>query len=196
MAGALTIVADFTPWTKALDHLDTALVVSGVRAMNKTGATAKVALSRDVAKDMGLNVGTVKDQITVRKATPDRLSCRVVAKGAQIPIYQFKASGNMPSRGRGLGVSYIKQGKRVRVRDAFIARVGTHGHIGVFRRLGQSERRSAGSWGLNLPIVELKGASIAHVFGKQVESSGDRWVPILAKNLEHEVSFELARLKA
>lgn len=169
-----------------------AVTLGCVRGINKTAASEKVAISREVAADMGIKVSVVKDAIAVRKATETSLAARVVAKGARIPRIEFAARGTEPSRGRGRGVSYRgESGGRITVPHAFITTVGGQ-HRGVFVRVGNT-RKSVGAWSKNLPIRELFGPSIAHVFGKKVPVGEARRSEVLVRNVQHEIEFALAK---
>lgn len=163
--------------------LTNGIKVAGVRAINRTADSEKTALSRAVAADMGLKVGTVKNSITVEKATVNQPEARVIARGKPIPLIEFSARGPEPSRGRGRGVSYRNPGSpRNRAEHAFITTLRS-GHRGVFER-NTSKR---------LPIRELMGPSVAHVFQKLVPVGEARRQEVLIKNLEHEIAYALQR---
>lgn len=184
---------DTSRWTKALTQLGQRAPVALARGLNKTGASERTAMARAVSKDMGITVGTAREAITVQKATRDNLAVRVVARGKRLPLIEFKASGPYPSRGRGRGVSAVIRGQRKRYPNAFIANVtragdaGQHGgHRGVFVRTGT--RR--------LPIKQLYGASIATSFAHQVPVGEARRQDVLLKLVQHEIEYELSRLRA
>lgn len=156
---------------------------AAARAINRTLTSERASIGSDVAKDMGLKLATVKDAMTIEKATTSTLSGRLIARGKRIPRIEFDARGPEPSRGRGRGVSYRGEGGRIRVPNAFIATVGSGGHRGVFVR--RTTKR--------LPIRELFGPSIAHVFEKLVPNGEARRNEVLVKNLQHEIEFALSR---
>lgn len=175
-------------WSRGLTKLRDKAPLAMARALNRSTITARTVMVRATASDIGLKQADVKAAITTRNATPDRLVAQVEAKGAQIPLIKFGANGQRPSRGRGRGVTYRGQNGRQRITDAFIARMAT-GHEGVFKRLGTSTRRSRLGWSKNLPIVELKGPSIAHVFGKHLAEGEEAGRAALTKNLAHELRY-------
>ena len=86
----------------------------------------------------------------------------------------------MPSRGRGRGVTAKVGPSRTRYPHAFLAQMRS-GHLGVFQRVGRTR----------LPIRELRGPSIAHVFGKYVAVGIARGEEQLKKNLQSEFRFAL-----
>lgn len=155
---------------------------AAARAINRTLTSERAAIGSDIAKNMGIRVGTVKDAMTIEKATTSAPVGRLLAKGKRIPRIEFNARGPEPSRGRGRGVSYRGEAGRIRVENAFIATMRT-GHRGVFVR--RTTKR--------LPIRELFGPSIAHVFEKLVPNGEARRNEVLVKNLQHEIEFALSR---
>lgn len=184
MAQALTVHLDTRAWQQALDQLGKRAPVAIARGLNRTGTSGRTAMARAVAGDMGIKVADARDAITVGKASRESLAVRITAKGRPLPLEKFKARGTIPSRGKGQGVSYVMRGERKRIANAFRAQVG-NGHTGVFRRKGRAR----------LPVRELFGPSIAHVFGNQTPVMEKRIGETLQQNVAHEIAFELSRLK-
>lgn len=194
MAEAITFRFDAGQAERALDQLGKRAPAVIARVLNRTATSVKAVMAREIAKDIGLPVGPIKDELKVRLAIPEDqdIRARISVSGAQIPLSKFHASGPLPSRGRGT-VSARIGGSRKRYEGAFLARMRS-GHIGVFRRKGASSRKSRGAWSPNLPIVELKGPSLPHVFAKYAPVGIARGQEQLVKNLEHEVGFALAQV--
>ena len=142
------------------------------RAINRSATSARVVMVREVATDMGLRQGDVKPAITTTNATPSRLHAEVVATGKRIPLIKFNARDKYPR-----GVVARLQGGRGTYPDAFV-RTMRSGHVGVFKR-----RQAA-----RLPIVELHGPSVVHVFEKKMPLGAARASEQLIKNLAHEMS--------
>jgi hypothetical protein len=150
-----------------------------VRALNRTLTTGKAFLAGLIAKDMGVKTATAKDAIREEKATAEKLRITLRASKKRLALAQFDAKGPEPTRGKGRGVSYRQgSGGRGRVSDAFLATMPT-GHRGVYRRSGKSR----------LPIFELYGPSIGHVFDKYREQAIDRMRETFDERLEHELQF-------
>jgi hypothetical protein len=193
MAEAITFRFDATQAERALDQLGTRAPAVIARVINRTATSVRAVMAREIAKDIGLPVGPIKDALKVQSAIPqaDDIRARISVSGAKIPLAKFHASGPLPSRGRGT-VSARIGGTRKRYEGAFLAQMRS-GHIGVFRRKGPSTRKSRGAWSPNLPIVELKGPSLPQVFAKYVPLGIARGQEQLVKNLEHEVGFALAQ---
>jgi hypothetical protein len=150
-----------------------------VRALNRTLTSGKAFLAGLIAKDMGVKTATVKDAIREEKATPEKLQITLRASKKRLTLAQFGAKGPDPSRGKGRGVSYrLGPGGRGRVSDAFVATMPT-GHRGIYRRAGKSR----------LPIFELYGPSIGHVFDKYREQTIDQMRETFDARLAHELQF-------
>lgn len=150
------------------------------RALNRAGTSARAAMVPLVAKDMGMKSGTVRERIVPVKADAGRLVFTLRASAKRIPLIEFDAKGPRPSYGRGRGVSARGASGRKTYPRAFLATVGS-GHEGVFER-----KTSA-----RLPIRELFGPSIAHVFLKHVEVGKARGQEALIKNLQSEINYAL-----
>jgi len=150
-----------------------------MRSLNRAIASAKTLMASLVAKDMGLKVSVAKDAITLREATPARLEARIGASLKRLPLIKFNAKGPIPSRGQGRGVTYrIGARGRSRVETGFIATM-RNGHQGVFRRLTKAR----------LPIVELRGPSIGHVFDAHRTEVTEKAIATFNERLGHEMAF-------
>lgn len=179
---------------RGLQELGRAGQTGIARALKRTETSERATLARLVGKDTGLGVAVVKREITASLSVEEG-TVRLITAGTRIPLIRFGARGPQPSKGRrGSGVSAIRFGKRERYQGAFLATVGIGGHTGVFRRVGQSTRKSVGAWGLNLPIKQLYGPSIAHVFGKHLPAAEQRGIEVLGKNLAHELQYALSQV--
>jgi hypothetical protein len=153
-----------------------------MRALNRAGTSTRAVMASLSAKDLGLPVGTVREQMPIQKATPTRLLVRISTTGKRIPLIDFKARGPEPSRGKGRGVTARLPGGKGRYPHAFIA-VMRSGHRGVFQRTGRAR----------LPVVELKGPSLPRVFDKFAPQGLARGEEALRKNLAHELRFALSQ---
>jgi hypothetical protein len=163
------------------------------RALNRAAVSGQAAMVKVVASDTGLLAKYVKREIVIDKASRARPMVALTIAGRRIPLIAFQARGREPSRGLGQGVSYRLLGGRGRVADAFIATVGIGGHRGVFKRRGTSRRKSVGAWSRNLPIVELRGPSVPHVFEKHLDKFRAAAEESFLKNLASEIGFEKAK---
>jgi hypothetical protein len=149
-----------------------------VRALNRGGNAADTHMSRAVAKDLGLKVAVVKAAMRRRTASETDPAFTLSAGFKRIPLYAFGAKGPVPSRGKGKGVSYRMGAgnSRNRLPNAFIARMKS-GHEGVFARVGRAR----------LPIRELFGPSLGHVFAKYRAEAQARGLDVFGTTLDHEL---------
>jgi hypothetical protein len=171
---------------RALRNLKTQAPVAIARALNKSIASGKTVMVRLLSADMGVKQSDLRDKIRVVEATPERQTAKLTASAKRIPLYDFRARGPVPSRGRGRGVTARLPGGAGRYPNAFIAKMPT-GHVGVFQRKPGAHR---------LPIYELFGPSIAKVFEKHVAEGLRRANEQLRKNLRSELRFVMRQAAA
>jgi hypothetical protein len=181
---SVTVRLDLSDWERALARLRTKAPQAITRALNRAITSARVVMVREVARDLGIKQATVRDRMSVEQAKPGTERARLSASLKRIPLIEFNARGPEPSRGKGRGVAYRLGGAK-RLPHAFIATMRS-GHRGVFERVGT--RR--------LPIHELKGPSIGHVFARHVDEGLARGQEALVKNLESEFRFVLRPVAA
>jgi hypothetical protein len=132
-------------------------------------------------------------------ATYDRPVARMATSLKRIPLIKFGARGPEPSRGKGRGVSYKLGGQgKQRVPNAFIATMPS-GHRGVFVRamgahgpLQGSLARLAKSGG-RLPIRELAGPSLGHVFARYRPEAQGIAAEFFDRNFARELKFQASR---
>jgi hypothetical protein len=153
-----------------------------VRAMNRAVTSGRALMVQRIASDSGLKSGVIRKAIAVRNATAQSLEARIAVGLKRIPLIDFNARGPEPSRGKGRGVSYRLTGGKGRVPMGFIATMKS-GHRGVFVRSQKSR----------LPIHELFGPSLGHIFAKYRPEGIARLKEAFATNFAHEMAFEKSR---
>lgn len=153
-----------------------------VRAMNRALTSGRALMVQRIAADTGLKSGTIRDAFAMRNATNERLEARLAVGLKRIPLIDFNARGPEPSRGRGRGVSYRLKGGSGRIEHAFIATMKS-GHRGVFARSREAR----------LPIRELFGPSLGHVFAKYRPEGIAKVKEAFATNFARELAFENSR---
>lgn len=174
MPGPIMVRLDASQFNLAVARLKDRAPRAIARALNRAAVSTRTAMVRAVARDIGLPVGTVREATRTENAIPTNLTARVIARGSRIPLIDFRA------RQTKSGVSARLAGGAGKYPHAFIATMRS-GHRGVFRRSGP--RR--------LPITELHGPSIVHVFNKHREAGIEAGEASLVKNLTHELRFAL-----
>lgn len=175
------------------DQLPGRVTRATIRAMNRAIASGRAEMSTLIADDTGLRVTDVRKALTVSEASVERPQARLATTLKRIPLIKFGARGPRPSRGRGEGVSYRLRGSAGRVATAFIATMRS-GHEGVFVRSGGLTLKAnqfKGYTRKRLPIRELFGPSLGHVFAKHRPAGMARIRESFDKNLAHELDFAL-----
>lgn len=196
MGGAVTELAltlNIAQTLASARRLQQRVPIAAARAVNRSIASGKTLGTRLVANDLGIGQSSVRDRIKILEAKPSPSPvAQLLASAKRIPSFDFGATPKEPpSRGRGRGVSWRSQGRRVRDPQTFIAKMRS-GHVGIFKREGK-DRESVGAWSKNLPVRELMGPSIAHVFGKHGAEILARAQEQLVKNTQHELRFAFSK---
>jgi hypothetical protein len=178
-----------------------------MRALNKSIASARVQAARDIGKNTGLPRNRIVGEkpenklIWLREARLDQLSAQLIANPVRVKLTYYGASGPLPSRGKGRGVtSKLKGGTRI-IPGAFLMKMRS-GHVGVMRRWPLPSRKKSEpepgkkstAWSKNLPVFELRGPSIVSVFEKYAYEAAARGLVQLKKNLAHELRWALGQI--
>jgi hypothetical protein len=167
------------------------------RALNRSAISGRAEMVSLIAADMGLKAGVVRGAIRIENASADNLVAKIEARGKRIPIMEFGAKGREPSRGRPPGVRAKSGigGTQKTYPHAFIATM-PGGHRGVFERVPGADRRGGQPHRSQLPIKELTGPSIVHVFRKFRPEGAARAKEALVTNLRSELRHVLRQLTA
>lgn len=192
MTGPIRFQFDIGPLQKELRAIGANGDVIMARCLNRATTAGKTAMARAVTQDTGIRNKDITREIVLDKANRTKLAAALTIKGARLPLIAFQARGPEPSRGRGRGVSYRLPGGRGRVANAFIATMAS-GHRGVFRRKPGAKRHGKGPTHPQLPIFELRGPSLPHVFEKKVDVFATTANASLVKNLRHELDWARAK---
>lgn len=182
------IQLDIRELQKDLEQMAARAPAIVARSLNRAGVSGRTAITKAVVADTGLMTKYVTREIGLEKATQASHKVAVTIKGRRIPLIAFSARGPEPSRGRGRGVSYRLPTGRGRIGDAFIATMKS-GHRGVYRRKPGASRRGPKATRPLLPIMELRGPSLPHVFEKKLGVFHGAAQESLVKNLRSEISF-------
>lgn len=150
------------------------------RALNKSAKSAKTAMVKVVRADVGkLKAEDARKEIKFDRAIAARarLEAKITVSKKRIPLIKF---GGTPLKRAGYKSRLKGSGT---IKGGFV-RAGKGGRQAVFKRLGKGR----------LPVVELKGPSLAKVFSKHWKTVGEkRYREQLAKNLRSELAFELSK---
>jgi hypothetical protein len=192
VADLIRLELDTKSWERAVRKLRDKAPQCIARALNRAGVTTRTLMVRTTARHLRVKNAVVQQAVRINEARPSRLRVHVLAVGRPLSLVHFNASGPMPSRGRGRGVSATLPHGRVRYPRAFLAK-GRSGNLHVFERAG-TQRKSRGAWSANLPIKKVTGPSIADVFETYRAEGLRAGRESLTKNLKHEFRFALSQV--
>ncbi len=178
----IQLAFDASKVTANIQRLRVQAPIAVARALNKSIASGRTIMAHDMSQDLGIKVGTVRDAIKLKEATPSNQTAQISTDMKRIPLSEFSPSGPDPSRGKGRGITYRMQGQRRRLEHAFFARMAS-GHRGVFLRKATGR----------LPIREAMGPSLGHVFIKFRPNGIARSAEQLRKNLVSEFRFVMSQ---
>lgn len=181
---------DVSDMREGLERLRNKAPGSIWRAVDRAAKSGRAFMRQKIAADTGIAPKNVERDIAIEKVGQEQAN--LVVQGRRIPLVAFSAKGPEPSRGRGRGVSYRLPGSAGRVSNAFIATMESK-HRGVFKRAANAKGRGPKPNRSQLPIIELYGPSLPHVFEKYLPDGAAHAEEALRKNLEHEISYLLTK---
>lgn len=167
---------------RSLGELRGSMPVAATRAINLAITKAQSVAVKSIASEIGLKQKTVRDLLSLRKATRSELLARLEPRsGKRIPVIEMQA------RQTKKGISYKSEGKRKTIKGAFVA-VMKSGHVGAFKRVGKKR----------LPIVEMLGPSLPKLFVQQhIESAMDEAArDVYGKELDRQIALLLKQAGA
>lgn len=144
-----------------------------VRAINRALGSGRTVMVRAMAEDLKIRQADLRDAMPIREASLTRMVGSFGASLKLISLFKFGARqtqrGVTANTGRG----------RKTYAGAFIQRMPKTGHVGVFMRKGRKR----------LPIRELFGPSLGHVFAKFRPMGEARTIEAFEQNFDHELAF-------
>lgn len=165
-----------------------------MRALNRAADGMPKHITAGILSEYHLPAMRVRKTFSIRHASMRELITTVRSRSGAMPLYLFGARPSKPGRNTGAGVAVDVQGRKVVEGGTFVARMKS-GHIGVFKRTGDSPR---------MPIHELFGPSVPTMIEQMDERSGERFVDDIDKEamrrfddrIGHEVDYLLKKLGA
>lgn len=167
-----------------------------VRALNRGATAGRTFLVSAVAKDIGIKASVTSKAIKSKRATLRNPRAEISAGLVRIPVIDLNARdlGGRGRRRKGVGGVVFSSGggAQSRIPNAFIRRM-SNGHLGVFQRVGVSERRGNRAWSLNLPIEEKAGPSIGRVVLKYEPAAKVRALEVMLTTVEREIAYRKSK---
>lgn len=161
-----------------LDHLEATekhIQIAANRTIRKTVRWLKTAISRQVARDRKLNVGTIKEALKINASTASLSQRLYLSKHSRV-IKAYKAGK----------ARQTKKGVRIRNHffdNAFIATMKSTGHTGIFRRKGKER----------LPLQEMYIVIAPSIQQAMEEYVGDKGRAYMERTFNHELKYVMAR---
>jgi hypothetical protein len=152
-----------------------------VRALNRGINAGRTFMVQNIAKDTGLKSGDVREAMRMKEATLSNPTATLGTSLKRIPLIKFGAKQTRR------GVSYNLGGRKV-IPGSFLATMGS-GHQGVFTRKPGPGRRGPRPMRSQLPIVELFGPSLGHVFAKFRAGGLQRAQQVFVERFDSELKF-------
>ena len=169
----------FTAMKKDVHSHSAKLKRAGSRALNKTAVSGRKITVDEVRKEINIKAGAARKQVSLRRSRPSTLKSVLLVKHKPIPLAAY---AGVRQTKKGVSVQMMKSKPRKLFKGAFIATMPS-GHRGVYRRKGKGR----------LPIQELYGPNVQSVFVEKVLLIQDKTLPVLEKNLDHEIRYELSK---
>ncbi len=190
-----------------------------VRSLNKTLTGVRTDASAQIRTELNATKKAVDATFKIQKATAGNMTAAISSTGKPLPLSEFTGTRQTKT---GVSVLIKKGRKRETIPGTFIAKM-KNGREGVFWRTWHGEKRKRGSmekainrqgyaWSsrsqrfipmaalpkrYRLPITQRFSSSIPDVFGNEpimkevLAKANER----LHTNLEHELRYELEKLK-
>lgn len=174
---------DVSDLTDFLTHAHRAGPRVAARALNRSAVSTRAVMVKAVREDVGLKAKTVRDEIRIVEARPDRdPTARLAVSKKRIPLIEFKAR-----QLKRAGVKTSLRGGSTAIPGAFIQTMRS-GHRGVYKRATYPR-------GPRLPIIELKGPSLAKPFATHWRVGIARFRETIPKNVNSEIRFAIRKGK-
>ena len=172
------------------------------RAINSTLTTVRSDAVDAIANDLNLSKTFIRNSFTVRRATYTDVAGAVISSSAPISLIHFAGTRQL-APGKGVSVRVKKSQPIVHLKHAFIE--APKGGEQVWERaeglyMGRAWKRTFPYHHLprhmRLPIEKLTGPRITDEYGKEpiVNAVAARAGEVYAKNLDHELDYELSQL--
>lgn len=190
----LTTDANFGRARELLAQFGDLVKPAVMRGINRAAEGLPKYITHSLRGEYNLPASRIRRTFAVRRASVGDLLATVRSTSGAMPLYLFGARPSKPGRSTGAGVAVDVQGRKIVEGGTFVARMKS-GHIGVFKRTGDSTR---------MPIHELFGPSVPTMVEAMDERSGGGFSGEIADEADrrfgarigHEVDQLLKRMGA
>lgn len=151
-----------------------------VNAINRAAEGARTDAVKKIRERYYVKSKDIREIIQITKATYENQAAIIRAKGSPLALSKFKIIPSKPPQKRRKKpvIARVVRGEGGPISDAFVAKMES-GHIGVFKRAGESR----------LPIIQLYGPSVPQMLGHKsvTEYVEEKAKERLEERLEHEI---------
>ena len=173
------------------------------RAINSTLTTVRSDAVDAIANDLNLTKTFIRNSFTIRRATYTDVAGAVISSSKPISLIHFIGTRQL-APGKGVSVRVKKSKPIIHFRHAFIAEA--KGATQVWERaegiyMGRAWKRTFPYHHLprnmRFPIEKMTGPRITDEYSKEqiLNVVAARAGEVYAKNLDHELDYELSQLK-
>jgi hypothetical protein len=156
------------------------LARAGAAALNRAGRAARTAMGRGIRAELALKASTVRDGITISRATPGKLEVDLKVDRRPIPLQEFGGAAKVRQTREGVAVRIKKGAPRTVIKSAFLVdQYGGH----VFSRRGPERG----------PLKMRMGPSIASQSAEAWPDAERRAAEVLTVRLDHEVTRRFSK---
>lgn len=164
---------------KVLSHISGGVGKAASRAINRAVEASRAAAVTKIREDYHVAAGTVRDTMTIRRASPTNLFAMVRSSGKRMSLTAFRVRPAEPLKGgkRAIVKVAVKKTGYKPLRRAFIANM--KGNVGVYERTTKKR----------FPIKKLMGPAIPQMLGTETVSRHieEKAQETLSKRFEHEI---------
>lgn len=157
------------------------------RAVNRAITASRQEAVRLTREAYTVRAGTVRESLTLKKASAKNPEGSITSKGKPIPLVEFSHNPTSPGVRRQVRVA-VKKENRKAIRGAFIASASGSSRKGyqIFIRKGRERG----------PIKMLFGPSAPQMIGNEnvLKKMEERAAEIFNRRFDHEVGRELDRM--
>jgi len=196
---------------RMLAEIPRALPTIMPRAINRTAVSTRAELISRLYERLNLTKTRIRQYTLIKKAGRQKWSASVYFSRQKVKLIYF---GARALKGKGVSYAIERGGARKKIieppRSAFIQTMPKSGHVGVFKRKYEYQKKRTGVRGglkdrlqnriaRNRIIYELKGPSIGGAFeGASVLVTQAHWYgsTLLEKNIDAQVRYILNKWRA
>lgn len=168
---------------------------ASVRALNKTATKNRNDASRIVRQTINLKASCVKKLMRIQRAKSGKMFAKVQTLHQSVPLSEYNNVRQINTRARGGVVVKMRKDKPPYYKKgAFINRVAYY-KKGTFGNRVRSENKMVLKRlsRPRYPINQVYGIPVSNVFSDKIQEVISLGQPLLIKNLEREINYELSK---